>query len=208
MDIVARESQFGNGENLLRRNRKETKSRSTLANILGEGDQQSRFVIVVVHPLILHNKLGELLVKLLSNMLEVERTLVEVFPVDNVAIVETTLYFIQIHGRTYVRHHQRHINRDGERSAVLLDKASNNINSRRLDKAKLCFLRIVDITQKHAGSGGGNLSLSLQNKSYILLRKVRDELVDRLQKGGNLLRASVVLIQTIHILLHLEVRIN
>ena len=111
-------------------------------------------------------------------------------------------------GKTYVRHHQRHIDRDGERSAVLLDKTSNNINSRRLDKAKLCFLRIVDITQKHAGRGGGYLSLSLQYKSYILLGKVRDKLVDRLQKGCHLFRASVILVQTFHILLHLEVRIN
>lgn len=47
-----------------------------------------------MHPLIFDRELGELLAKTFGDVLQVERTLIKVLPVDDVALIETTLELI------------------------------------------------------------------------------------------------------------------
>ena len=86
MDIVASYCKSLNREHCFRRNRQNTKCCTTSTNVFWNCYQERRFVVVTMHPFIFQIELWILLVKRKGDELKIQRTLIEVFPVDDISL--------------------------------------------------------------------------------------------------------------------------
>ena len=152
MDIVASYCKSLNREHCFRRNRQNTKCCTTSTNVFWNCYQESRFVVVTMHPFIFQIELWILLVKRKGDELKIQRTLIEVFPVDDISLWKALLWIKRIQ-QTDIRNLNSHIDGHRKRWPILLNETSNDVNSCRLHKSQFCFgFRVVNIMliQRHS----------------------------------------------------------
>lgn len=73
------------------RNGKNSENSSTGTDVFGDSDTYSRLIEVSVHPFVVDSKFGITFVKGNGDVMKVERTLVEVFPIGYITFSKTAL---------------------------------------------------------------------------------------------------------------------